>query len=122
MHRNVSAPVLGGLNGGTQLGLAEGGHVDRAEGRRHPASRRQLDLRRALHELLAHTQADLVRAVGETAAADLFHARSRAAEVARHLERLAEVAMTTGDGDHGTGRINARAGDNALVNGALEPE
>ena len=30
--------------------------------------------------------------------------------------------MTAGDGDDGAGRIDARAGDDALVDGALEPE
>ena len=46
----------------------------------------------------------------------------RPAEDARQLERLAEVAVTAGDGDHRAGREDARAGDEALVDGALEPE
>src|SRR5262249_39546385 len=95
---------------------------ERAVGRRHPTTTRQLDLRCAQHELLAHTQADLIRAVGEQAAADLFHARPSAAHGARHFERLAEVAMTTGDGDDGAGRVDAGRGDAAVVDGALAPE
>ena len=122
VHGDVGAPVLGRFDGGPQLGLGEGGRVERAVGRRHAAAGRQLDLRRAQHELLAHAHADLVRTVGDHAAADLFHARVRAAEDARHFERLAEVAVTAGDGDDGAGRIDARAGDDALVDGALEPE
>src|SRR5262249_29763828 len=65
---------------------------------------------------------DLIRAVGDHASAELFHARPWLAEGARHLERLAEVAVTTGDGDDGAGRIDAGPGDEALVDGALEPE
>src|SRR5262249_45700114 len=88
----------------------------------HPATRGQLDLRRPQHELLAHTHADLVRAVGDHAGAELFHARPRLAEGARHLERLAEVAVTTGDGDDGAARIDAGPDAAARVEGALEPE
>ena len=45
VHGDVGAPVLGGFDGGAQLGLGEGGRVERAVGRRHAAARRQLDLR-----------------------------------------------------------------------------
>jgi hypothetical protein len=121
MDCDVGAPVRGRFDGGTQLGLGKGGHVERAMGRCHSPSPRQLDLRCAQQELLTYPQADLVRAVGEQAAAELFHARQRTAEGTRHLERLAEVAMTAGDGNHGAGRIDAGAGDHALVDGALEP-
>ena len=70
VHGDVGAPVLGGFNGGAQLGLGEGGRVERAVGRRHPAARRQLDLRRAQHELLAHAHADLIRAVRDHGGAE----------------------------------------------------
>ena len=65
VHGDVGAPVLGRFDGGAQLGLGEGGHVERAVRRRHAAARRQLDLRRAQHELLAHAHADLIRTVGD---------------------------------------------------------
>ena len=123
VHGDVGAPVLGGFNGGAQLGLGEGGRVERAVGRRHPPARRQLDLRRAQHELLAHAHADLIRAVGDHGGAE--SAPRETAELpsdARHFERLAEVAVTAGDGDDGAGREDARTGDDALVDGALEPE
>src|SRR5262249_56205762 len=73
-------------------------------------------------QLPPHAHADLVRAVGDHAGAELFHGRSGLAKGARQLERLAEVAVTTRDGDDGTGRVDAGAGDDALVDGALEPE
>ena len=122
MHRDIGAPVPGGFNGGAQLGLGEGGRVERAVGRRHAPAGRQLDLRSALHELLAYAHADLIRAVSDHGGAEQFAARLRSAERARHFERLAEVAVTAGDGDDGAGRVDARAGDGALVDGALEPE
>src|SRR5262252_2443411 len=115
MHGDVGAPVLSRFDGGTQFGLGEGGYVERAVGRRHPTTPCQLDLGCAQHELLAHTHADLVWAVGDHAGTELFHARPRLAESARHLERLAEVAVTTGDGDDGAGRIDAGTGDEALI-------
>ena len=102
MHGDVGAPVLGRFDGRPQLGLREGGHVERAVRRRHAAAGRQLDLRRPQHELLADAQPDLVRTVGDHAAADLFHARfARRRALRGNLERLAEVAVTAGDGDDG---------------------
>ena len=91
-------------------------------GERHAATRRQLDLRRAQQELLANAHADLVRTVGDHGGADLLPAGLRAAENARQFERLAEVAVTAGDGDYGAGRVDARTCDDALVDGALEAE
>src|SRR5215468_4067404 len=122
MYGDVGSPVLGRFNGGAQLGLGEGNHIDRAVRGCDSTTPGQLDLRRPQHELLAHARADFVRAVGDHASAELFHARSRLAEGPRHLERLAEVAVTTGDGDDGAGRVDAWPGDDALVDSALEPE
>ena len=48
--------------------------------------------------------------------------RQRTAEDARHFVRLAEIAVTAGDGDDGAGRIDARTGDDPLVDGALQSE
>ena len=122
MHRDIGAPVPGGFNRGAQLGLGEGRCVERAVRRRHPPAGRQLDLRSALHQLLAHANADLIRTVRDHGGAKQFAARQRSAERARHFERLAKVAVTAGDGDDGTGRVDARPGDDALVDGTLEPE
>ena len=122
VHGDVGAPVLGGFNGGAQLGLGEGGRVERAVGRCHAAARRQLDLRRALHELLAHAHANFIRTVRDHGGSGQLPAGLRCAERSRQFEWLAEVAVTTGDGDDGAGREDARAGNRALVDGALESE
>lgn len=122
VNGDVGAPVLGGFNGGTQLRLGERDRVEWTVRRRDPSTRRQFDLRCAEHELLPHAQANLIWTVRDHAAPDHFHARSRVAEAARELESLAEVAMAAGYGDDSAGRIDARAGDQALVNGPLEPE
>ena len=71
VHRDIGAPVLGGLDGGAQLRLGEGRDVERAVRRGDAAAGRQLDLRGAQHELLADAQPHLVGAVGDHAAADL---------------------------------------------------
>ena len=83
---------------------------------------RQLDLRRAQHELLTHAHADLVRAVSDHGGAEQLPAGLRTAERARHFERLAEVAVATGNSDDGTRWVDARADNSVLVDGTLEPE
>jgi len=75
-----------------------------------------------LHELFARTHADLVGAVRHHGAADLLHAGEHAADRPRQIGELAEIPMPAGDSDHGAGRIDARALDDALVDGALETE
>ena len=72
--------------------------------------------------MLADAHAHLVRAVGDHAPAELLHAREHAADGPRQIGELPEVAMSTGDRDHRAGRIDARALDEALVDGALETE
>src|SRR5436309_15510247 len=64
----------------------------------HPAARRQLDLGRPLHELLARAHAHLVGTIRDHTAADLLHAGEHAAD-----RSLPEVAMAAGDRDHGAG-------------------
>ncbi len=122
MHRDVGPPVLGGLDGGAQLGLGEGGCVERAVRRGHAAPGRQLDLCCAQHELLARAQPHLVRTVRDHGGTDLLPAGLGTTDGARQLERLPEVAMTTGDGDYGAGRVDAWAGDDPLVDRPLESE
>ncbi len=122
VHGDIGAPVLGGFNGGAQLGLGEGGRVERAVGRCHAAACRQLDLRCALHELLAHAHANFIRTVRDHGGSGQLPAGLGCAERSRQFEWLAEVAVATGDGDDGAGREDARADNRALVDGALESE
>lgn len=119
---NVCAPIVGGLDGGTQLGLGEGRDVEWTERRGHAAARGELHLGGTLHQLLAGAHAHLVGTVGNHAGADPLHAAEHAADGSRQIRELAEVAMTTGDGDDGAGWIDARTGDEVLVDGLLEAE
>src|SRR5687768_7302350 len=68
----------------------------------------------------AHAQ--LLGHVRKHLPADLFHVREHAADRPRQIGELAEISMTARDSDHGAGRIDARALDDALVDGALETE
>src|SRR4051794_34523863 len=122
MCGDVGAPILGRFNRGAQFGLGEGGHVDRTEGRRHAAARRQLDLGGALHELFARAHAHLVGAIGNYGATDLLHAGEHAADRPRQIGQLAEIPVPAGDRDHGPGWIDTRAPDDALIDGVLETE
>ena len=65
----IGAPVIGRLDRGAQFGFGESGNVQRTMGRRHTAAGRQLDLRRAQHQLLAHAHTHLVGTIGNHAAA-----------------------------------------------------
>ena len=122
VHGDVGAPILGRFYGGAQFGLREGGRVEGTVGRRHATARRELDLRRTLQKLLAHPHADFIRTVGDHGGSGLLLARQGGADDARQLVRVAEIAVTAGDGDNSAGWIDARAGDDALVDGALQPE
>jgi hypothetical protein len=90
--------------------------------RRDAAAGRQLDLRRALHELLAHAHRHFIRTVRDHRCTDLLAARHRRADRARHFERLTEVTVAAGDGDHRARGEDARTGQVACVDGALESE
>ena len=79
-------------------------------------------IRQAPRRSCSRAEADFVRAVGDHAGAELFHAGERAAGRAGHFVLLAEVAVAAGDSDHGAGRVNPRAGREAFVDGALEAE
>ena len=65
--------------------------------------------------------AHFVGAVGDHGMADLLAARKSVAR-ARHFERHPEVAVAAGDGDHRARGIDARTGDDAFIDGALEAE
>ena len=108
MGADIRAPVLGRFHRGPQFGFGEGGRIKRSERRRDAAAGGQLDLRRALHELLAHAQAHLVRAVGDHGSAKLLDAAEHSADGARQIGEVAEVAVTGGHRDDRAGRIDAR--------------
>src|SRR5262249_10588993 len=57
---DVGAPVASGVDGGTQLGLGERRRVERTVRRGHAPAGGELDLRGALHELLARSNADFI--------------------------------------------------------------
>ena len=120
MHGDVSAAVGGSLHARAQFGLAEGEHIEGGARRRHAPAPDELDLRRALHELLAHPQAHFVGAVGDIGGASLFHVAYRPAGRARNVGERPQVAMAAGRGDHGAARIDARPGREALVDRLLE--
>jgi hypothetical protein len=75
MHRDIGAPILGGLNRGPQLVFGERGNIQWAVRRRHATAGRQLDLRSAEQELLTHADPHLIRRIGNHAAVDYLHAR-----------------------------------------------
>jgi hypothetical protein len=119
---DVSAPILGRLDGGPQLGFSERGHIERAEGRRNAAARRELDLRCPLHELLARAHANLIGAVRDHAGPDFFHSAQHAADRSRQIGKVPEVTVAAGDRYHRTGRVDTRAGDEAVIDSAFQPE
>ena len=123
VHGDVGAPVLGRFDRGAQLGLGEGRDVERAERRGDAAAGRQLDLRwrpaSAARARAARTSSGLSAIMLPPICSMRL---SRPPMRARQLGELAEVAVAAGDGDHRAGRIDARARNEALVDGPLEPE
>jgi hypothetical protein len=73
-------------------------------------------------QLLAHAQRHLVRDCPASSAPPICSMRAAARQDARQLEGLAEVAVTTGDGDHRTRRIDRGPGTTPSSNRAREPE
>src|SRR5215468_378144 len=120
MHGDVSPPILGRFDSSPEFRLGESRHIDRAERRGNTATGRQFDLGGALHELLAHANANLVWAVGDHAAANLLHAAEHTADRSRQIGQLAKIPVPARDGDHGARRIDARALDDSFINGLLE--
>src|SRR5262249_21634231 len=120
MHGDIGSPIACGFDGGPQFFQGEGARVKRAVRRRYPSARRQLDLTGPLHELLTHADADLVRTVGDHGDADLLAAPQWRSDDARDVPWLAEIAVTAGDRDDGTGREDAWTDHRALVDCLLK--
>ena len=122
VHRDIGVPVGGGLDPCPQLGLAECRHVERRARRRHASPSDELDLRSALQQLLAHAQANLVRAVGDHRAARFLHRAQRSARTPRDILQRTQVAVAAGGGDHRAARINARPRHDPFVDRLFERE
>src|SRR5262249_5849135 len=99
-----------------------GGGVKGAVGGGGASARRQLDLTGPQHELLTYADANFVRTVGDHGSADLLAATQWSSDDARHFPWLAEIAVTAGDRDDGTGREDAWADCGALVDRLLKPK
>ena len=122
MHGDISPPVVRRLDGGAKLWLREGGDIERAVRRCHAAAAGQLDLRCAQHQLLARTNAHFIWTIGNDACTELLHARLRIADLARQIERLAEIAVATGNRDDRATRIDAGPDDDPFVNRSFKSE
>ena len=70
-----------------------------------------------MHQLLPDTHAYLVRAIGNSHAANLLPPGKRAT-----IGQLAEIPMAARHGNHRAGRVDARADDCPIVDGAFEAE
>ena len=122
MHGNIGPPVVRRLDRRAKLWLREGGDIKRTVRRRHAAAAGQLDLRCAQHQLLARTNAHFIWTIGNDACTKLLHPRQRIADLARQIERLAEIAVATGNRDDSAARIDAGPDDDPFVNRSFKSE
>lgn len=122
VHHHVGAPVLGGLDGGAQLGLGVLGDVERVVRRRDPATGHQLHLRRTAHQLLAGALQDGVDAVGDADRTGQLGVSEVAEPPAGEVVDGPEVPVAAGLGDHRAAGVDPRAGDDSRVDGLLQPE
>src|SRR6202040_3544662 len=65
VYGDIGAPIVGGLNRGTNLRFGVRGRFYRIIGRSDAAPRHQLDLARTVPQLLSRAQAHLIGAVGD---------------------------------------------------------
>lgn len=86
------------------------------------AAGHQLDLRRAVAQVLAGRREHLVAAVGDEGRAHFLGARRLAEEPARFLARVPEVAVAGGLRDHRARRVDPRADRLARVDRLLDGE
>ncbi len=119
---DVGAPVTCGLDRGTYLILGILDRVERIVDRRYAAARHDLDLARALHQLLARAAQHLGAAVGDGGRSLTLGEACRVPGHPRQFAQEAEVAVPGSLAQHGTGGEDPRALDHALVDGHLEAE
>src|SRR4051794_26052936 len=99
MHGHIGAPILCRLDRGTYFHLGVLGRFDWIVGRADAAAPHQLDLARALPQLLPRSQANLIGAVGDGCYPLDLGVAQWSSERARNLEKKAKISMTRGLGN-----------------------
>ena len=122
VYGHIGAPILGSLDRGTNLRFGVLGRFDRIVGRGDAAARHQLDLARAMPQLLSRAQADLIGAVGDGCDALDLGVAQRPAQRPRNLKEKPKVSMARGLRDESARGIDARTKHHTFVDRALEPE
>ena len=122
MYGHIGAPIFGGLDRGANFRFGVLGRFDRIVGRGDATARHQLDLARAVPQLLPRAQAHLIGAVGDGCDALDLGVAQRPAQCPRNLEDEPKISMARGLRDESARRIDARTNHDAFVDGALEPE
>ena len=116
--QHVAAEGLGLVGRRGDLGLGELQGIERIVGRGDAARAHDLHLVGALAHLLAHQLAHLVGAVGDRHAVD--HGVAAAAGRAGDVGAAARIAVAAGRADGAAGDEEARAGDQAGLDGGLD--
>ena len=122
VHRDIGVAIGGRFDAGAQLRDGEGHHVQGRTRRGDPAAANHLYLRGPEEQLLAHTQAHLVDAVGDGSGARAFELALRAAGASRNIRIHAHVAVAAGRGDHRPARIDARTDGQPGIDRLLQRE
>ncbi len=120
VHRDIRAPILGGLNSGTNLRFGVLRRLDRIVGRGNAAAGHELDLAGALPQLLPGSQSDFVGAVGNGRDTLDLGVAQRASERAGNFKGEPEISMPGGLRDKSARRIDARTNGDTFVDGAFK--
>ena len=122
MDRDIGAPVRRRGHRRAHFILGVLGDVERVEVGRDSAAGHDLDLACALHQLFAHPAEHLRYAIGNRGVTIAFGGVQRRRIGARKIGHKPEVAVPGGLRDGGAAGPYSRPGDEALVNGAFQPE
>ena len=120
MDGDVGAPVFRSADGGGELGGRVLSDIQRIIAGGNTAASHELDLGGTVAELFADTLENLVWTVGDHRHAGFFHVGERGVAILGHFVRHTEIAVAASLGNSGTGRIDARARVESLVDGGLE--
>src|SRR6202040_1685384 len=96
VYGDIGAPIVGGLNRGTNLRFGVLGRFNRIIGRSDAAACHQLDLARTVPQLLSRSQADFIGAVSDGSDAFEFGVAQRSAQRPRNLKEKPKVSMAGG--------------------------